>query len=178
MKIKVVNRGSQPLPAYATALSAGMDLRANIEEPIVLRPMERRLIPTGLYIALPPGFEAQVRPRSGLALKHGITVLNAPGTIDADYRGEVGVLLINLSQEAFTINNGERILAEKIGCGAEQIRDLVNDALGSFCAYYFADNEKSRGGEAAADISALFLRNDEAVRPVPSLVDRARLLGL
>ena len=109
MKIEVVNRGHQPLPAYATAQSAGMDLRANIGEPIVLRPMERKLIPTGLYIALPPGYEAQVRPRSGLALKRGITVLNAPGTIDADYRGEVGVLLINLSHEDFTVNDGERI---------------------------------------------------------------------
>ena len=109
MKIQVVNRGHQPLPAYATAQSAGMDLRANIEEPIVLHPMERKLIPTGLFIALPPGYEAQVRPRSGLALKKGITVLNSPGTIDADYRGEVGVLLINLSAEDFTINDGERI---------------------------------------------------------------------
>lgn len=109
MKIKVVNRGRQPLPAYATGQSAGMDLRANISEPVVLHPMERRLIPTGLYIALPPGYEAQVRPRSGLALKHGITVLNAPGTIDADYRGEVGVILINLSGEAQTIEPGERI---------------------------------------------------------------------
>jgi len=104
-----VNRGHQPLPAYATALSAGMDLRANIDAPVVLNPMERRLIPTGLYIALPPGYEAQVRPRSGLALKKGVTVLNAPGTIDADYRGEVGVLLINLSDQAFTVNDGERI---------------------------------------------------------------------
>ncbi|MCR4602797.1 MAG: dUTP diphosphatase [Prevotella sp.] len=109
MKIKVVNRGHQPLPVYATPQSAGMDLRANIEESIVLQPMERKLIPTGLYIALPPGYEAQVRPRSGLALKKGITVLNAPGTIDADYRGEVGVLLINLSQESFVVNDGERI---------------------------------------------------------------------
>ncbi|MBR3067088.1 MAG: dUTP diphosphatase [Prevotella sp.] len=109
MKIKVVNRGHQPLPAYATAQSAGMDLRANISEPVVLRPMERKLIPTGLFIALPPGYEAQVRPRSGLALKRGITVLNAPGTIDADYRGEVGVLLINLSTEDFVVNDGERI---------------------------------------------------------------------
>ena len=109
MKIQVVNRGHQPLPAYATPQSAGMDLRANISEPVVLRPMERRLVPTGLYIALPPGYEAQVRPRSGLALKHGITVLNSPGTIDADYRGEIGVLLINLSQEDFVINDGERI---------------------------------------------------------------------
>ena len=109
MKIKVIHKGRQPLPEYATPLSAGLDLRANIEESIVLRPMERQLIGTGLYIALPPGYEAQVRPRSGLALKHGITVLNTPGTIDADYRGEVKVLLINLSAEPFTINEGERI---------------------------------------------------------------------
>lgn len=109
MEIKVINKGRQPLPEYATPLSAGLDLRANIEESIVLRPMERQLIGTGLYIALPPGYEAQVRPRSGLALKHGITVLNTPGTIDADYRGEVKVLLINLSTEPFTINEGERI---------------------------------------------------------------------
>ena len=109
MKIEVVNRGHQPLPAYATAQSAGMDLRANISEPIVLKPLERRLIPTGLHIALPQGYEAQVRPRSGLALKHGITVLNTPGTIDADYRGEIGVVLINLSNEPFTVNDGERI---------------------------------------------------------------------
>ena len=109
MEIKVINKGRQPLPEYATPLSAGLDLRANIEESIVLRPMERQLIGTGLYIALSPGYEAQVRPRSGLALKHGITVLNTPGTIDADYRGEVKVLLINLSAEPFTINEGERI---------------------------------------------------------------------
>ena len=109
MKIQVINKGHQPLPEYATEQSAGMDLRANIDEPIVLRPLERRLIPTGLYIALPKGYEAQVRPRSGLALKKGITVLNAPGTVDADYRGEVGVVLINLSQEDFTVNDGERI---------------------------------------------------------------------
>ncbi len=109
MKIKVVNKGHQQLPAYATALSAGMDLRANIDAPIELKPMERKLIPTGLHIALPAGYEAQVRPRSGLALKHGITVLNAPGTIDADNRGELGALLENLSNEAFTINDGERI---------------------------------------------------------------------
>jgi len=109
IEVKVINKGRQPLPAYATKQSAGMDLRANIDEPVVLRPMERRLIPTGLFIALPEGFEAQVRPRSGLALKRGITVLNSPGTIDADYRGEVGVLLINLSQEDFTIEAGERI---------------------------------------------------------------------
>lgn len=109
VKIKIVNRGRQQLPAYATELSAGMDLRANIDESITLNPMERRIIPTGLYIALPPGNEAQVRPRSGLALKHGITVLNSPGTIDADYRGEIGVLLINLSTEPFVITEGERI---------------------------------------------------------------------
>ena len=109
VEIKVVNKGHQPLPQYATAQSVGMDLRANIEEPIVLRPMERRLVPTGLHIALPEGFEAQVRPRSGLALKHGLTVLNAPGTIDADYRGEIGVVLINLSDKDFVINDGERI---------------------------------------------------------------------
>ena len=109
VKIQVVNCGHQPLPAYATPQSAGMDLRANLEEPITLRPLERRLIPTGLYIALPEGYEAQVRPRSGLALKKGITVLNTPGTVDADYRGEVGVVLINLSQEDFVVEDGERI---------------------------------------------------------------------
>ncbi len=109
MEIKVVNKGHQPLPAYATPQSAGMDLRANLEAPVTLRPMERRLIPTGLHIALPAGYEAQVRPRSGLALKKGVTVLNAPGTVDADYRGEVGVLLINLSTEDFVVNDGERI---------------------------------------------------------------------
>ena len=102
IKIQVVNRGHQQLPAYATPQSAGMDLRANLDAPITLHPMERRLIPTGLY-------EAQVRPRSGLALKHGLTVLNTPGTIDADYRGEIGVVLINLSQEDFVVNDGERI---------------------------------------------------------------------
>ena len=109
IKIKVVNRGHQQLPAYATPQSAGMDLRANLSEPITLHPMERRLIPTGLHIALPEGYEAQVRPRSGLALKHGLTVLNTPGTIDADYRGEIGVVLINLSQQDFVVNDGERI---------------------------------------------------------------------
>ena len=101
MKIQVVNKSHHPLPQYATEQSAGMDLRANLSEPIVLKPLERCLVPTGLFIALPAGYEAQVRPRSGLALKRGITVLNAPGTIDADYRGEVGVLLVNLSQEDF-----------------------------------------------------------------------------
>lgn len=109
VKIKIVNKGQQPLPTYATAQSAGMDLRANIDAPIILRPMERQLIPTGLHIALPEGFEAQVRPRSGLALKHGITVLNTPGTIDADYRGELKVLLVNFSNTDFVINTGERV---------------------------------------------------------------------
>jgi len=109
MKIKVVNKGHQPLPEYATPQSAGMDLRANIDSPITLKPMARQLVPTGLYIALPAGFEAQIRPRSGLALKHGITVLNTPGTIDADYRGELMVLLVNFSDTDFVINDGERI---------------------------------------------------------------------
>jgi dUTP pyrophosphatase len=109
IKIHIVNIGRQQLPAYATTQSSGMDLRANIDAPIVLKPLERRLIPTGLKIALPDGYEAQIRPRSGLALKFGITVLNAPGTIDADYRGEIMVNLINLGNEEFIINDGERI---------------------------------------------------------------------
>lgn len=109
VQVKIINKGRQQLPAYATPQSAGMDLRANIDKPVTLRPMERRLIPTGLYMALPEGYEAQVRPRSGLALKHGITVLNSPGTIDADYRGEVMVLLVNLSDCDFVVNDGERI---------------------------------------------------------------------
>ena len=121
--VKVVNRGHHRLPAYATPQSAGMDLRANLEEPVVLRPLQRKLIPTGLYIALPEGYEAQVRPRSGLALKHGITVLNTPGTIDADYRGEIGVVLVNLSQENFVVNDGERI-AQMVIARHEQA-DLV-----------------------------------------------------
>ncbi|MBR2016207.1 MAG: dUTP diphosphatase [Prevotella sp.] len=109
IKINVVNRGHQQLPAYATPQSAGMDLRANIEEPIIIKPLERKLIGTGLHIALPEGYEAQIRPRSGLALKHGLTVLNSPGTVDADYRGEIMVLLINLSDKDFVVNDGERI---------------------------------------------------------------------
>ena len=109
MKVRIVNKGRQPAPAYATPNSAGMDLRANIDSPIVLQPGDRALILTGLYIELPEGTEAQVRPRSGLAFKHGITVLNSPGTIDADYRGEVGVLLINHGKEPFEIKDGERI---------------------------------------------------------------------
>ena len=109
MKIEIINRSHHALPAYATRGSAGMDLRANLDEPVVLHPMERRLIPTGLYMALPEGCEAQVRPRSGLALKKGIGLLNSPGAIDADYRGEIGVILVNLSTEDFVINDGERI---------------------------------------------------------------------
>ena len=109
VKIQVVNTGHQPLPAYATPQSAGLDLRANIDESIVLHPMERRLVPTGLHIALPEGYEAQIRPRSGLALKHGITVLNTPGTVDADYRGEIMVLRVNFSTDDFVIRDGERI---------------------------------------------------------------------
>ena len=109
MKIRIINKSHHPLPAYATPQSAGMDLRANIQSPITLNPLERKLIGTGLYMALPEGYEAQVRPRSGLALKHGRTVLNSPGTIDADYRGEIMVLLVNLSDTPFVVNDGERI---------------------------------------------------------------------
>lgn len=137
IKIKVINRGRQQLPAYATTQSAGMDLRADIDEPVTLHPMERRLIKTGLFIALPPGYEAQVRPRSGLALKHGITVLNTPGTIDSDYRGEVGVLLVNLSQEDFVVNDGERI-AQMVIARHEQAELVVVSELD--------DTERGEGG--------------------------------
>ena len=109
MKVKIVNKSNNPLPAYSTPSSAGMDLRANLEEEIVLKPLERVLVPTGLFIELPVGYEAQIRPRSGLALKKGISVLNTPGTIDADYRGEIGIILVNLSNEDFVIQHGERI---------------------------------------------------------------------
>ena len=109
MKIKIVNKSKHPLPNYATALAAGMDLRANLSEPVELFPLERSLITTGLFIQLPEGYEAQIRPRSGLAVKYGISIVNAPGTIDADYRGEIRVVLVNLSNEIFTINDGERI---------------------------------------------------------------------
>jgi dUTP pyrophosphatase len=126
--IKVVNRGHQQLPAYATPQSAGMDLRANLDAPVTLRPLERKLIPTGLHIALPEGYEAQVRPRSGLALKHGITVLNTPGTIDADYRGEIGVVLVNLSQDDFVVNDGERI-AQMVIARCEQGELISVDVL-------------------------------------------------
>ena len=120
MKVQIINRGHHALPAYATALSAGMDLRANLDEPIVLKPLQRCLVPTGLFLALPEGYEAQVRPRSGLALKKGVTVLNSPGTVDADYRGEVGVILINLSAEDFVIDDGERI-AQMVIARHEQV---------------------------------------------------------
>ena len=120
MKVQIINRGHHALPAYATALSAGMDLRANLDEPIVLKPLQRCLVPTGLFLALPEGYEAQVRPRSGLALKRGVTVLNSPGTVDADYRGEVGVILINLSAEEFVIEDGERI-AQMVIARHEQV---------------------------------------------------------
>ena len=109
MKIKIVNQSKHDLPEYATPYSAGMDLRANIDEPVTLKPLQRALIPTGLYIQLPEGYEAQIRPRSGLAIKHGISLVNTPGTIDADYRGEIRVILVNLSSEDFIVNDGERI---------------------------------------------------------------------
>ncbi|MFZ5939115.1 MAG: dUTP diphosphatase [Bacteroidota bacterium] len=109
MEIRIVSKSKHELPAYSTQLSAGLDLRANLEQEIVLKPLQRVLVPTGLYIELPVGFEAQIRPRSGLALKHGVTVLNTPGTIDADYRGEIGVILVNLSDKDFVIVDGERI---------------------------------------------------------------------
>lgn len=137
LNVKVINKGHQPLPAYATSQSAGMDLRANIDESIVFHPMERRLVPTGLHIALPQGFEAQIRPRSGLALKHGITVLNTPGTIDADYRGELMVLLINFSDTDFVINDGERI-AQMVVARHEQIEFQLVDELD--------DTERGAGG--------------------------------
>lgn len=120
MKVRIVNRSPYPCPAYATPLSAGMDLKANLLEPVTLGPLERTMVPTGLFIALPEGYEAQIRPRSGLAAKHGVTVTNAPGTVDADYRGEICVLLVNLSKEPFTINPGERI-AQMVIARHEQI---------------------------------------------------------
>lgn len=119
MKVKIINKSSHSLPEYATEYSAGLDLRANIEEDVTLQPLERKLIPTGLYIELPKGYEAQIRPRSGLALKHGITVLNTPGTIDADYRGEIRVILVNLSNEPFVIKNGERICQMVVAAHAQ-----------------------------------------------------------
>ena len=135
MKIKIVNHSKHPLPNYETKASAGVDLKANLDEPIILKPFERSLVPTGLFIELPVGFEAQVRPRSGLAIKKGITVLNSPGTIDADYRGEIKVILINLSQEDFTINDGDRI-AQMIIASHEQaewieVKELIETERGA-----------------------------------------------
>lgn len=128
MKVDIVNKGSQPIPEYATEQSAGVDLRANIEDGILLEPLSRALVGTGLYIQLPKGFEAQIRPRSGLAAKHGITVLNAPGTIDADYRGEIKVILINLSHQSFVVNPGERI-AQMVIATHEKVEFNVVDKL-------------------------------------------------
>ena len=128
MDVKIINKSHHQLPAYETIQSAGMDLRANLEAPITLQPMQRCLVPTGLFMALPAGYEAQVRPRSGLAIKKGITVLNSPGTIDADYRGEVCVILINLSQEPFVINDGERI-AQMVIAKYEQVTWSQVDVL-------------------------------------------------
>ena len=137
MQVKVINKSKHALPAYATEAAAGMDLRANLSEPVVLKPLERRLIPTGLFIELPVGYEAQIRPRSGLAIKKGITVLNSPGTIDADYRGEVCVILVNLSAEEFVVEDGERI-CQMVIARHEQAQWLEVDALG--------DTERGAGG--------------------------------
>lgn len=137
MNVQIVNKSKHPLPAYATELSAGMDIRANLSEPILLEPMQRCLVPTGLFIALPQGFEAQIRPRSGLALKKGITVLNSPGTIDADYRGEIGIVLVNLSAEPFVIEDGERI-AQMVVARYESVCWSVADSL--------AETDRGAGG--------------------------------
>ena len=135
MKIRIVNRSGQPLPAYETVHSAGMDLRANLSEEIVLKPLERALIPTGLFIELPEGFEAQVRPRSGLSIKKGITVLNTSGTIDADYRGEIKVILVNLSNENYVVTNGERIAQMIISRHEKaewvQVEELIETSRGA-----------------------------------------------
>ncbi len=135
--VKITNKSNHPLPAYATAQAAGLDLRAHLAAPVTLAPLERRLIPTGLYIELPAGYEAQVRPRSGLAFKHGITVLNSPGTIDADYRGEVGVLLVNLSNTPFVIENGERV-AQLVVATYAQVDWVAAEQL--------SDSERGEGG--------------------------------
>ncbi|MGY6523649.1 MAG: dUTP diphosphatase [Mongoliitalea sp.] len=137
MKVNVINRSKHELPAYQTAASAGMDLRANLEEAVILQPLERKLIGTGLFLELPVGFEAQIRPRSGLAFKHGLTVLNSPGTVDADYRGEIKVLLVNLSQEPFEIKDGERI-AQMVIARHEQIAWQLTETL--------SDTERGAGG--------------------------------
>jgi dUTP pyrophosphatase len=128
MEIRIINKSTHPLPAYETALSAGMDLRANMDEPVTLKPLERTLVPTGLFIELPAGFEAQIRPRSGLAAKKGITVLNSPGTIDADYRGEIKVILVNLSNSVVIIENGERI-AQMVIAPHEHVQWQLSEEL-------------------------------------------------
>lgn len=134
MKIKIVNNSANPLPGYSTPHSAGMDLRANLEQAVSLKPLERKLIPTGLFMELPEGFEAQIRPRSGLALKKGISVLNTPGTIDADYRGEIGIILVNLSDEIFVVEHGERICQMVINkveaIGWNQVESLEESGRG------------------------------------------------
>ena len=137
MKVKIVNKSRHALPEYQTPLSAGLDIRANLDESVTLRPLERAMIPTGLYVELPEGCEMQIRPRSGLAAKHGITVLNSPGTIDADYRGEIKVILVNLSNEPFTIESGERI-AQMIVARYEQIEWQPVEELG--------ETERGAGG--------------------------------
>ncbi len=137
MEIKIVNKSNHPLPHYGTEAAAGVDLRANISEPIMLKPLERALVKTGLFIELPIGYEAQVRPRSGLAYKNGITVLNTPGTIDADYRGEIGVILVNLSNENFTIENGERVAQMVIAKHEQAEWNLVEE---------LSDTERGVGG--------------------------------
>ena len=132
MKVRIVNRSPYRLPAYSTPLSAGMDLRACIDEPVVLRPLQRMLVPTGLYIELPEGYEAQIRPRSGLAIKHGISLVNSPGTVDADYRGEIKVIVVNLSDEDFTLNPGER-MAQMVVARHERVEweevDVLQDSV-------------------------------------------------
>lgn len=137
MKIKIVNQSKHALPQYATFLSAGLDLRANLEAPVTMQPLERKLIPTGLFIELPAGYEAQIRPRSGLAIKKGITVLNSPGTIDADYRGEICVILINLSNEPFLIEDGERI-CQMVIAAHEQAEWVETESL--------SETERGAGG--------------------------------
>lgn len=137
LPIKIINRSQNPDPVYATALSAGMDLRANLQESVSLQPLERKLIPTGLFIELPAGYEAQIRPRSGLAINHGITMLNSPGTIDADYRGEIKVIAINLSNEIFTIQPGDKI-AQMIIAKHETVQWIQSESL--------SDTERNEGG--------------------------------
>ncbi len=137
MEVKIINKSNNPLPEYATAAASGMDLRAFLKEPVVLKPLQRALIPTGLFIELPPGYEAQIRPRSGLAIKYGITVLNTPGTIDADYRGEIKVILVNLSNEDFIVKNGDRI-CQMVISKVEQIHWKEVD--------YISDTKRGSGG--------------------------------